>query len=45
MERDLADRRVKVSLKEEGRRIRVGAALFNNDEDVDRFLQLTADWA
>ena len=45
LEADLADRRIKVSLKEEGRRIRVGTALFNNDEDVDRFLELTARWA
>jgi cysteine desulfurase/selenocysteine lyase len=45
MARDLAGARVKVSLKDEGRRIRVGAALFNNDADVDRLLAVTAAWA
>jgi selenocysteine lyase/cysteine desulfurase len=33
---------VKVSLKEEGTQIRAGAALFNNGEDIDRLLEVTA---
>jgi selenocysteine lyase/cysteine desulfurase len=43
--RDLTESRIEVSLKDEGRRIRVGAALFNNQEDVDRLLALTETWA
>jgi selenocysteine lyase/cysteine desulfurase len=41
---DLQRARVKVSLKDEGARIRVGAALFNNDSDVDRLLEVTSGW-
>ncbi len=32
---------VKVSLREGGVQIRVGAALFNNERDIDRFLEIT----
>jgi selenocysteine lyase/cysteine desulfurase len=33
--------RVQVSFREEGTQIRAGAAIFNNREDVDRFLECT----
>ena len=36
---------VKVSLKQDGAQIRVGIALFNNDADVDRLLEVTEKWA
>ncbi len=34
---------VQVSLREVGVQIRVGVALFNNEEEIDRFLEITAD--
>jgi selenocysteine lyase/cysteine desulfurase len=37
---DAAD--VKVSLKENGTQIRAGAALFNNSDDIERLLEVTA---
>ena len=33
------------SLREEGMQIRVGAALFNNAQEIDRFLELAVRWA
>jgi len=36
---------VKVSLKENGTQIRAGAALFNNADDIERLLEVTADLA
>ncbi len=36
---------VKVSLKENGTQIRAGAALFNNSDDVERLLAVTAGFA
>ena len=35
---------IQVSFKEEGKKIRVGPALFNNAEDIDRFLDVTGQW-
>jgi len=32
-------------LREEGVQIRVGAALFNNGEEIDRFLEIAGGWA
>jgi len=36
---------IQVSLREEGVQIRVGAALFNNGEEIDRFLEIAGGWA
>jgi selenocysteine lyase/cysteine desulfurase len=41
---DLQAANIKVSLKAGGSQIRVGAALFNNREEVRRFLDLTGSW-
>ena len=35
---------VRVSLKEGGRKIRVGVALFNNAQDIERLLEITEQW-
>ncbi len=35
---------IQVSFKEEGTKIRVGPALFNNVEEIDRFLDVTGQW-
>lgn len=43
--RALRNANVKVSLKENGAQIRAGAALFNNDRDIDRLLEVTGEWA
>jgi selenocysteine lyase/cysteine desulfurase len=45
LQRDLDRARIRVSLKDGGTRIRAGTALFNNQEEVDRLLALTAGWA
>ena len=45
LRRDLDRSRVRVSLKDGGRRVRAGVALFNNQEEVDRLLEVTARWA
>ena len=42
---DLEAANVKVSLKDEGTKIRAGIALFNNGRDVERLLEVTARWA
>lgn len=41
----LDDADVQVSFREGDSQIRVGVALFNNDEDIDRLLTVTRDWA
>ena len=43
--RSLEEAAIQITLREEGRQVRVGAALFNNDEEIDRFLAITDDWA
>lgn len=43
--RSLEEAAIQITLREEGRQVRVGAALFNNDEEIDRFLAITGDWA
>jgi len=45
LQRDLDRARVRVSLKDGGRRVRAGVALFNNQEEVDRLLEVSAGWA
>jgi selenocysteine lyase/cysteine desulfurase len=35
---------VRLSFREDNSQIRVGAALFNNESDVDRLLEITATW-
>jgi selenocysteine lyase/cysteine desulfurase len=45
LQRDLDRARIRVSLKDGGRTVRAGVALFNNQEEVDRLLQVTAEWA
>ena len=35
---------VQVTLREEGVQIRVGAALFNNENEIDQFLEITDGW-
>ena len=42
---DLEAANVKVSLKDEGTKIRAGIALFNNGPDIERLLEVTARWA
>ena len=41
MESLFAKERIKVSFRENGRMIRVGAALFNNKSDIDHLLETT----
>jgi hypothetical protein len=41
---DLERANVKVSLKAEGAQIRAGVALFNNSDDIDALLRVTAGW-
>ena len=41
----LATANVKVSLKENGTQLRAGAALFNNSDEIDRLLEVTAGLA
>ncbi len=41
---DLEAANVKVSLKDEGTKIRAAIALFNNGRDVERLLEVTARW-
>lgn len=43
--RSLEAEEIQVSLREEGVQIRVGVALFNNGEEIDRFLAITKAWA
>jgi selenocysteine lyase/cysteine desulfurase len=43
--RSLEDADIQVSFREGDSQIRVGVALFNNDEDVNRLLAITRDWA
>lgn len=43
--RSLQKAAIQITLREEGRQVRVGAALFNNDEEIDRFLAITDGWA
>ena len=43
--RSLQEAEVRVSFKEGGVRLRVGIALFNNTDDIDRLLELTGAWA
>jgi len=45
LRRDLDRAHVRVSLKDGGRTVRAGVALFNNQEEVDRLLEVTAEWA
>ncbi len=45
LQRDLDRAQVRGSLKDGGRRLRAGVALFNNQEEVDRLLEVTAQWA
>lgn len=40
---DMEAARVRASIQPQGR-LRAAVALFNNDEDVDRFLELTGTW-
>ncbi len=40
----LADANVRLSFRENGEQIRVGPALFNNEQEVDAFLNLTDGW-
>ncbi len=40
----LEDADIQVSFREEDSQIRVGVALFNNDEDVNRLLAVTRNW-
>ena len=35
---------VQATLREEGVKIRVGAALFNNEDEIDKFLEITDGW-
>jgi selenocysteine lyase/cysteine desulfurase len=41
----LDDAGIQVSFREGDSQIRIGVALFNNDDDVDRLLAVTRDWA
>lgn len=41
----LDDARIQFSFRGEDSQIRVGVALFNNDDDIDRFLAVTGNWA
>lgn len=41
--RSLEEAAIQITLREEGSQVRVGAALFNNDEEIDRFLAITDD--
>ena len=41
----LAHARIRLSFKDEGARLRVGVALFNNAEEIDRLLDVTGEWA
>lgn len=43
--RSLEDANVRVSLKEDGAQLRMGIALFNNTDDIDRLLEVTGSWA
>ena len=43
--RDLEAESVKVSLKRAGTQIRAGVALFNNEDDVERLLEVTGRWS
>ena len=40
----LADANVRLSFRENGEQIRVGPALFNNEQEVDAFLNVTDGW-
>ena len=40
----LADGNVRLSFRENGEQIRVGPALFNNEQEVDAFLNITGGW-
>ena len=40
----LADANVRLSFRENGEQIRVGPALFNNEQEVDAFLNITDGW-
>lgn len=42
--RSLEEATIQVSLREEGTQIRVGAALFNNGEEIDRLLEISGRW-
>ena len=35
---------VQATLRAEGVKIRVGAALFNNEDEIDKFLEITDGW-
>jgi selenocysteine lyase/cysteine desulfurase len=39
------ERKIRVSFKEDGRQIRAGAALFNNEAEIDALLEVTGRWA
>ena len=41
---DLDAAKIRVSLKGGGEQIRVGAALFNNSDEIERFLDIAAGW-
>ena len=41
---DLEAARIRVSLKGGGEQIRAGAALFNNSDEIARFLDITEGW-
>jgi len=43
--RALQDAGIKLSLKEGGVQLRVGVALFNNTDDIERLLEVTGNWA
>lgn len=43
--RTLSDASIRVSFKDGGVRLRVGVALFNTAEEVDRLLEVTGGWA
>lgn len=43
--RSLEQSAIQVSLREEGIQIRVGAALFNNEAEIDRFMEITDKWS
>lgn len=45
LRRDLEAARIRVSLKNGGAQVRVGVALFNNDEEIDELLTVTRSWA
>ncbi len=44
LENQLADANVRLSFRENDAQIRVGPAMFNNEQDIDAFLDITKGW-